>query len=122
MMTSAACFDPRRGGRFRVESSTLAVGPTHDIHEFGDLPALLGLAAGNNGLFDTMADVIAQDLLFRAAKRRTHRRNLRDDIDAVAILLDHSAQAPDLALDACEPLEAQCLDIGAHGGVNTPTG
>src|SRR5260370_37235424 len=62
-----------------------------------------------------MGDMIAQDFFFRAQKRRAHGRDLRDDVDAIAIVLDHPPKPADLALDAFEPLACRRLDILAHG-------
>jgi hypothetical protein len=50
-----------------------------------------------------MLQVIAQDLLLDAVQRRTHGTDLRQHIDAVAVILDHAGDAADLALDAAEP-------------------
>ena len=52
---------------------------------------------------DAMRDVVAQDFLLDAAQRRAHRADLRDDVDAVAVVLDHAREAAHLALDAVEP-------------------
>lgn len=41
-----------------------------------------------------MGDMMSKDLLLRPAKGRPDRRNLRHDIDAVAVLFNHAAQAP----------------------------
>jgi hypothetical protein len=87
------------------KSSTLAIGATDHFHQLGDLAALLGLVARGDRAFDAMGDMIAQDDFFRPSQRRTHGRDLGDDIDAIAIVLDHPPKASDLTLDAFEPLE-----------------
>jgi hypothetical protein len=87
------------------KSSMLAIGATDHFHQLGDLAALLGLVAGGDCAFDAMGDMIAQDDFFRASQRRTHGRDLGDDIDAIAIVLDHPPKATDLTLNAFEPLE-----------------
>src|SRR5580693_5736398 len=69
-----------------------------------------------------MGDMIAQDFLLGAPQRRAHGRDLRDDVDAIAVVLDHAAEAADLALDAFEPLESGRLDIAAHGLYVPPGG
>ena len=97
-----------------MTSDSLAVGTTHHIHQLGDLATLLGLIARGDRAFDAMGDMIAQDFLLRAAQRRTHGRDLRDDVDTVAIVLDHPGEAADLSFDAFEPLERGSLDIVAH--------
>src|SRR5215208_6631680 len=51
-------------------------------------------------------------------ERCLYRRYLRDDVDAVAVVLDHSLDAADLALDAAEPGEELLL----RGGVTARLG
>ena len=46
------------------------------------------------------ADVVLEDLLLGAAQSRPHRRDLGDDVDAVAVVLDHAGEPAHLALDA----------------------
>src|SRR5262249_59538276 len=62
-----------------------------------------------------MGDVVAQDPLREPAQRGAHRRHLRHDVDAVAVVLDHARQAAHLALDPAETLEAGGLGFGLHG-------
>ena len=38
-------------------------------------------------MLDAVPDVIPQDFLLHASQRRTHRGNLRNDIDTVAVLV-----------------------------------
>ena len=97
-----------------MTSDSLAVGATHHVHQLGDLATLLGLIARGDRAFDAVGDVIAQDFLLGAAQRRTYRGDLRDDVYAVAIVLDHLVEAANLALDAFEPPERGSLDIVAH--------
>src|SRR6202011_5968591 len=48
-------------------------------------------------------------------QRGPHRRNLRDDIDAVTVVVDHFGQAADLAFDPAQPFLTGCLDVFSHG-------
>ena len=105
-----------------MTSDSLAVGATHHVHQLGDLATLLDLVARGDRAFDAVGDVIAQDFLLGAAQCRTHGRDLRDDVDAVAIVLDHPVEAANLALDAFEPLEGGSLDIVAHAPYIPPWG
>src|SRR5207244_10604469 len=91
---------------------TLALAATENIHQLGHLLALLGGVAAGNGVLDAVGHVIAQDLLLDAPERRPHRRDLRDDIDAVAIVLDHAREPSHLAFDAAQALAARCLASG----------
>src|SRR4026207_1786381 len=54
--------------------------------------------------------MIAQQLAPDSPQGFLHRRNLRNHLGAVAILLNHLLQATDLAIDAAEPLEIRFLD------------
>jgi hypothetical protein len=69
-----------------------------------------------------MRHVIPQDLLLDAAKRRPHGRDLGDDVDAVAVLVDHLGEAADLALDPAETLLTGCLDVFSHAAYIPPQG
>ena len=65
-------------------------------------------------MLDAMADMVAQDLLLKPPQRRAHRRNLRDDVDAVAVLFHHARQAAHLAFDPVQSLDARRLDLFSH--------
>jgi Cu+-exporting ATPase len=58
--------------------------------------------------------VIFQYLFFETPQRGSHRRYLGNDIDAVAVLVDHLRQAADLALDPAQAFLARCLDVFSH--------
>jgi hypothetical protein len=62
-----------------------------------------------------VSDVIPQHLLLDAAERGTNGGNLRHDVDAVAVLIDHSREAADLALDPAEAFLNGSLAVLAHG-------
>src|SRR6266851_1593080 len=89
--------------------TNLAIAAAQHIDELAHLLALLALVAAGDGVLDAMRDVILEDFLLRPPQRRAHRRNLRDDIDAVAIILDHAGEPAHLALDAAEPPQARGL-------------
>jgi P-type Cu+ transporter len=103
-------------------SILLAFRPTHDIHQLFDLPALVGLVAGCDCALHAVRDMIAQDFLLETPQRCPYRRNLRDDVDAIAIVLDHARDAAHLALDAIQPLPACLLDVVAHAVYIPPYG
>src|SRR5262249_38555460 len=98
----------------RVWPDSLALGAAHDVHQLFDLSPLIGLVAGGDRMLDAMGDVIAQDLLLQAPQRGAHRRNLRHDVNAVAIRVDHARDAAHLALDPAQPLGAGRLDVSPH--------
>ena len=100
----------------RSQISISAIRPADGVHQFRDLTALVGFVARGNGVLDAMGDVVAQDFFFGATQCRAHGGDLRDDVDAVAVLFDHARETAHLAFDPVEPLEAGFLDIVAHVG------
>src|ERR1043166_9928895 len=113
-------FRPLSRASIRATNSPLR--PPHHVHQLGDLAPLIGLVARGDRVLDAMGDVVAQDFLLGAAQRRAYRRDLRDDVDAVAVVFDHAGEPPHLPLDALQALEARRLDVLAHGGYIPPTG
>ena len=81
------------------------MGSRKHVDQFADLAALIGLIAGGDRVLDAMRNVVAQNLLLDPAERGAHRGNLRDDVDAVAVLLDHPRETARLPLDALEAVE-----------------
>jgi hypothetical protein len=92
----------------------LPVGAADHGHQFGDLFPLIRLVAAGDRVLDAMRHVIPQHFLLDPPQRGPHRRYLRDDIDAVAVLVDHFGEAADLALDPAETLLTGCLDVFSH--------
>jgi hypothetical protein len=92
----------------------LPVGAADHGHQFGDLFTLIGLVAAGDRMLDAMRHVILQHFLLDPPQRRPHRRDLGDDVDAVAVLVNHFGQAADLALDPAETLLTGCLDVFSH--------
>ena len=95
-------------------SGSLPVSAADDGHELLDLTTLINLVARGDREFDAMADVIAKDFLLETPQGRAHRGNLRDNIDAIPVLLDHSRQAAHLTLDPIETFGARRLDVFSH--------
>ena len=85
--------------------SELPARSAEHFHDFGNLLALVVFVAACDGVLNAMADMIAEDFFFGAAKCCSSRQYLRHNIYAVAVLRNHSGQAPDLALDAAEPFK-----------------
>ncbi len=65
---------------------------------------------------DAMRHMLTKDLFFDAPQRRAHGADLRADVDAIAVVLDHAGQAPHLALDAAQPLERRGVAVFGHDG------
>jgi hypothetical protein len=83
----------------------LPLGTAYYFHEFSDLSPLVGSIARDNRILDATSDMVAQDFFLGASKRRPDRRNLRDDVDAIAIFFDHPNKTADLTLDSIKPLK-----------------
>ena len=86
-------------------SPRLSIAARENVDQFANLAALLAFVAGGDRVLDAMGDVIGENLIFGAAQSRPRRRELGDDIDAIAIVLDHAREPAHLALDPLEPLE-----------------
>jgi hypothetical protein len=85
-----------------------------NVHQLGDLAALIRRVSARDGVLHAMGDVIAQHLFLDAAKRGADGRDLGHDIDAIPPLLHHFGEAADLALDAVQPPEASCFRLFLH--------
>lgn len=105
-----AKVEPSANGKVPISS----VGPSDDGHELRDLPALVALVPASDRMFDAMGDVVLKDLLLDAPQRGADRGDLRHDVDAVAVLVDHLGEAADLAFDPAKAFFAGCLDVVPH--------
>lgn len=85
------------------QAQSLAIGAAEHIHDLGELYALILLVAAGDRMLDAVGHVVTKNLFLGTAQRRPDRRNLGDDIDAVAVVLDHPSEPADLAFDALEP-------------------
>ena len=104
----------------RADGCALAVGTANHGHQLRDLFALIGLAAAGDGVFDAMRDVVPQHFFLDAAQRRPHCGDLRDDIDAVAVFIDHFGEPANLALDPAETFLTGHLDVFSHAAYIPP--
>ena len=59
-----------------------------------------------------MVHVVVEDLERQALERGVHRGDLRQDVDAVAILLDHPLDAAHLSLDPVQSADERVLALG----------
>ena len=69
------------------QRTPLPLRPSDHRHQLRDLLALVGFVAARDCVLDAMGDVVLQNLFLDPAQRGAHRRDLRHDVDAVAILL-----------------------------------
>jgi len=101
-------------------SSTL--GASQNVHKLRDFLPLIRLVARRDGILNAVADMITQDFLFHPIESGANRADLRDDIDAVAIFIDHFRKAAHLSLDAVEAFSATGLDVVSHVAYIPPQG
>jgi len=92
----------------------LSVSSTNHGHQFRYFLPLIDLVPACNRVFDAMRHMVFQHFFFDPSECGPDRRDLRDDIDAIAVLIDHFGQAADLTLDAVEAFLAGCLDVFSH--------
>jgi hypothetical protein len=69
-----------------------------------------------------MRDMVGKNLFLRATERGTRCRQLRDDIDAITVILDHARKPPHLAFDPFEAFEYRRLGIRSHATYIPPGG
>jgi hypothetical protein len=85
------------GMSVRRPSSSLAT--RDDINQLGDFAALLALVAGRDRILDAMRRMVGENFLFGSPQCSAYGRKLRDNIDAIAILIDHARKPAHLSLD-----------------------
>ena len=107
-----------RGSRF----AGLFIRSADDVHEFCDFTALVGPVPATDRVFHAMGHVIPEDFFFHPPERRPDRRDLRDDIDAVPVLIDHFREPANLAFDAVQTFLAGSLDVVPHDPYIPPQG
>ena len=104
----------------RVEAS--AGSAVEQVHQFGKLGALIVLVATGDRALDAMRHMVLEHLVLDAPQGRPGGMDLRKDVYAVALLLDHAGDAADLPLDPAQPLEAIRVDSMFHALTYTPRG
>ena len=72
------------------------------VHQFTELDALLLGIAGRYGLRNAVRGMGLENLILGLGKRGLHRLDLVQDVNAVAILFHHLANAAHLTLDPAE--------------------
>src|SRR6187401_969984 len=89
--------------------------PSEAVHGFEELLALrlrFGCIARREGARDAVVHVVIEDLEGEALERRVHGSDLREHVDAIAVVLDHPLDAAHLALDPVEPANQRFLVLG----------
>src|SRR5262249_6513494 len=85
-----------------------------DFQEVVDLGLPVAFVAGMKGVRHAVLQMVAERLLLDAVERRADGADLRQHVDAVAVLLDHAGDTPHLALDAAKPGELGLLQSLIH--------
>src|SRR6185436_12790358 len=80
--------------------------------QLGRLRPSFDLVAGGDRAGDAVVDVILEHLQADVLERRHRRADLREDVDAVPLLLDHLLDPAHLTLDPAQPL-ADCVAVVA---------
>ena len=80
-------------------AAQLAISSNDHRHKLLDFASPIRLASRRGRMLDTMADVITEYFFFDPPKRRSDRRDLRDNVDAVPVLLDHSGDPSNLTFN-----------------------
>src|SRR3954470_1176883 len=101
--TGEADSNRQRIGIFMATDSTRR--SAEQVHQLGEFDSrFLDIAALDRGS-DAMIGMGLQKLIFDFAQGGLDGLDLRQDVDAIAIIFDHADNAADLALDAGEPLD-----------------
>jgi len=82
----------------------LAICSAYDSHKFFNFAALLRFASRGYSMLNAVTDMISKDFLLQPSQRRSYGRDLRDDVDAVPVLVHHSGKPADLTFNPCKAL------------------
>src|SRR5947207_1079769 len=102
--TPRAATRPAGGSTWKIRTSPLGADEAGDGGGgLGHLGVGVGRAGGHR-LPHTVVHVVLQQFEGHRLQRPGGSRDLGEDVDAVAVFVDHPLQAPDLALDPAEAL------------------
>src|SRR5207247_6394765 len=93
----------------RAPASARAGGALHGLEQFVGLRLRLTLVARSESAGDAVFDVLVEDLERERLERRIHSRDLGEDVDAVAVVLDHPLDPADLSFDPVQALDERAL-------------
>src|SRR5262245_1109619 len=85
---------------------TSTMGSRQHVDQLVHFAALLTTVAAGDRVLDAVPDMILQNLLLDPPQGSAHRGDLREDVDAVAVALDHAGNSADLAFDSIETAKA----------------
>ena len=78
------------------------IGTADHRHKFFNFAALLRFASRGYSMLNAVTDMISKDFLLQPSQRCSYGRDLRDDVDAVPVLVHHSGKPADLTFNPCE--------------------
>src|SRR2546423_14756813 len=104
----------------RTASFQLPGGASEQLDQFSRLLALLLGIATDDRAFDAMMKVALEHFGLDPRERRPNGLQLRQDVDAVAVLFDHARNAAHLAFDSAQAIEQSAFHAGLPG--HTPMG
>jgi hypothetical protein len=114
---NGAVLDPAQASATALR---LSICPADNFHQFRDLAALISSIVAADRVFHAVGHVIPENFFLDTAQGRLDRGDLSDDIDAVAVLVDHLRETANLAFDAVQPFLARRLDVLSHGSIYPP--
>jgi hypothetical protein len=95
--------------------AALAAGAAEHLHQLTNLLALIGLVAGLDSVFHATGNVSAQEFFLDARQGGANSRDLRHDVDAIAVFIDHFCKAANLTFNAVDAPFTAGLDVLKHG-------
>ena len=108
---SGAAIEHNREYNESVDVRKLPQVPVHEVDQF--IVHRFGLFRSSlDGRGRTMFQVVPHELSPHTTQRLLHGRDLRQDVGAVAILVDHFLQSTHLPFDASESLEIAIANVG----------
>ncbi len=110
----APATSSRRVARVRRFTSPLPAVPIHHLDQLVVHRVGLLIAGPDRGCC-AVTKVVAHELPADRPERLVHRRDLRKDVGAIAVLVHHALQAAHLAFDAAEAVAVPLFRIGIDG-------
>ena len=92
----------------------LAGSVLENVEQFGDFSALVVLITAQDRIFDVMFHMVLENLILDLPDGRGDRADLGQDVDAVALVLDHAGDAANLAFDTVQPGQAGFMGRVLH--------
>jgi hypothetical protein len=82
------------------ERACLAPHPSEGVDKFGNFLPLFVLVAGHDRMVNAMRDMVFEDFVLDTRQGCANGPYLGNDVDTIAVILDHARDATHLAFDA----------------------